>query len=144
MKRIFSALGMIGALIFSACGGKTNAAKEQTTDGRDSTFTSVTHPEWSRNAVIYEVNLRQYTDEGTVAAFAEHLPRLKDLGVDILWMMPVHPISEKDRKGTLGSYYSVADYTAFNPEFGTIDQFKEMVKKAHANGMKVILFQIRS
>lgn len=139
MKRMFSALGMIGALIFSACGGKTNAAKEQTTDGRDSTFTSVAHPEWSRNAVIYEVNLRQYTDEGTVTAFAEHLPRLKDLGVDILWMMPVHPISEKDRKGTLGSYYSVADYTAFNPEFGTIDQFKEMVKKAHANGMKVIL-----
>ena len=138
MKKIFSALGMIGALLFSACGGKGNVAKE-TSEERDSTFTTVKHPEWSRNAVIYEVNLRQYSDSGTVTAFAEQLPRLKDLGVDILWMMPVHPISKKDRKGTLGSYYAVADYKAFNPEFGTIDQFKEMVKKAHAQGMKVIL-----
>ncbi len=138
MKRIFSALGMIGALLFSACGGKTNANKQEGEE-RDSTYTTVKHPEWSRNAVMYEVNLRQYTDSGTVNAFAEQLPRLKDLGVDILWMMPVHPISKQDRKGTLGSYYAVADYTAFNPEFGTIDQFKEMVKKAHANGMKVIL-----
>ena len=102
MKKIFSALGMIGALLFSACGGKGNVAKE-TSEERDSTFTTVKHPEWSRNAVIYEVNLRQYSDSGTVTAFAEQLPRLKDLGVDILWMMPVHPISKKDRKGTLGS-----------------------------------------
>ena len=129
MKKIFSALGMIGALLFSACGGKGNVAKE-TSEERDSTFTTVKHPEWSRNAVIYEVNLRQYSDSGTVTAFAEQLPRLKDLGVDILWMMPVHPISKKDRKGTLGSYYAVADYKAFNPEFVTI---------AHAQGMKVIL-----
>ena len=82
---------------------------------RDSTFTSVKHPEWSRNAVIYEVNLRQYTDSGSVNAFAQHLPRLRELGVDILWMMPVHPISKKGRKGILGSYYAVADYKALNP-----------------------------
>lgn len=138
MKKIFSALGMIGALIFSACGGKGNTGKT-VTEERDSTFTTVKHPEWSRNAVIYEVNLRQYTDSGTVTAFAEELPRLKDLGVDILWFMPIHPISKQDRKGTLGSYYAVADYTAFNPEFGTIDQFKDVVRKAHEQGMKVIL-----
>lgn len=129
---------MIGALIFSGCGSKGNVAKNDTQE-RDSTFTNVKHPEWSRNAVIYEVNLRQYSDSGNVTSFARELPRLKDLGVDILWMMPIHPISKKERKGTLGSYYAVADYTAFNPEFGTIDQFKEMVKQAHAQGMKVIL-----
>lgn len=138
MKKIFYALGMIGALLFSACGGKGNANKP-IAEERDSTFTSLKHPEWSRNAVIYEVNLRQYTDSGTVTAFAKELPRLKDLGVDILWFMPIHPISKQDRKGTLGSYYAVADYTAFNPEFGTIEQFKDVVKQAHQQGMKVIL-----
>lgn len=138
MKKIFYVLGMIGALLFSACGGKGNANKP-IAEERDSTFTSLKHPEWSRNAVIYEVNLRQYTDSGTVTAFAKELPRLKDLGVDILWFMPIHPISKQDRKGTLGSYYAVADYTAFNPEFGTIEQFKDVVKQAHQQGMKVIL-----
>lgn len=97
MRRIFSAIGMIGALLFSACGTKGNAAKENDVE-RDSTFTTVKHPEWSRNAVIYEVNLRQYTDSGTVTAFADQLPRLHELGVDILWMMPIHPISKQDRK----------------------------------------------
>lgn len=138
MKRLFSALGMIGALVFSGCGSKGNVAKTDVTE-RDSTFTNVKHPEWSRNAVIYEVNLRQYSDSGNVSSFARELPRLKELGVDILWMMPIHPISKEGRKGSLGSYYAVADYTAFNPEFGTIDQFKDMVKKAHALGLKVIL-----
>ncbi len=101
--------------------------------------TKVQQPDWSRNAVIYEVNLRQGTDEGTVKAFGEQLPRLQDLGVDILWFMPINPISEKDRKGTLGSYYAVQDYTKFNPEFGTLDEFKAVVEDAHARGMKVIL-----
>ncbi|MDE6772127.1 MAG: alpha-amylase [Muribaculaceae bacterium] len=138
MKRLFSALGMIGALIFSGCTGKGKVADNGNVL-RDSTFTNVKHPEWSRDAVIYEVNLRQYSDSGNVASFTRDLPRLKDLGVDILWMMPIHPISKKDRKGSLGSYYAVADYTAFNPEFGTLPEFKEMVKKAHDQGMKVII-----
>ena len=138
MKKIFGAISLIGALLLSACGGKGKATQADNVE-RDSTFTTVNHPEWSRNAVIYEVNLRQYSDSGNVTSFARELPRLKDLGVDILWMMPIHPISQKDRKGTLGSYYSVADYTAFNPEFGTIEQFKDMVKQSHAQGMKVIL-----
>lgn len=101
--------------------------------------TSVTHPEWSRNAVIYEVNLRQFTPEGTINAFVKELPRLKDLGVDILWFMPIHPISEKNRKGELGSYYAVKDYKAVNPEFGTLDDFKRAVAEAHKLGMKVVI-----
>lgn len=101
--------------------------------------TNVIHPEWSRDAVIYEVNLRQYTPTGKVADFAKELPRLKELGVDILWFMPIHPISEKNRKGELGSYYAVKDYKGFNPEYGTIDEFKAMVDQAHELGMKVIL-----
>lgn len=101
--------------------------------------TTVKHPQWSRNAVIYEVNMRQYTDSGKVAEFAKELPRLKELGVDILWFMPIHPISELNRKGELGSYYAVKDYKAFNPEYGTIDEFKELVRQAHDMGMKVIL-----
>jgi len=89
--------------------------------------------------VIYEVNVRQYTPEGTFQAFSNHLPRLKDLGVDILWLMPIHPIGELERKGSLGSYYAVRDYTAVNPEFGSMDDFKALVKKAHAHGFKVII-----
>lgn len=95
--------------------------------------------EWAKNASIYEVNLRQYTPEGTFNAFAEHLPRLKELGVDILWLMPIQPISEKNRKGTLGSYYSVQDFQKINPEYGTMDDFKALVKKAHEMGFKVII-----
>lgn len=99
----------------------------------------VKHPEWSRNATIYEVNIRQYTEEGTFNAFAESLPRLKEMGVKILWFMPIHPIGEKNRKGSLGSYYAVKDYKAVNPEFGTLDDFKTLVKKAHSMGMYVII-----
>ena len=139
MKKFFPAFGMIGLLLLSACAGKATTAQEDAAIENDSTFTTVKHPEWSRNAVIYEVNLRQYTDDGTVTAFTQQLPRLKELGVDILWFMPVHPISLKDRKGTLGSYYAAADYKAFNPEFGTFAQFKDMVDKAHKMGMKVII-----
>lgn len=91
------------------------------------------------NAVIYEVNIRQYTPEGTFQAFSKHLPRLKELGVDILWLMPVYPISEKFRKGTLGSYYAVKDYRQVNPEFGTMEDLKQLVSEAHRLGFRVIL-----
>lgn len=97
------------------------------------------HAEWTRNASIYEVNIRQYTPEGTIAAFERHLPRLKKMGVKILWIMPVQPIGMVSRKGTSGSYYSIADYTAVNPEFGTAEDFNRMVKHAHRLKMKVIL-----
>ena len=97
------------------------------------------HAEWVYNATLYEVNIRQYTKEGTFSAFINHIPRLKELGVDILWIMPVQPIGEKNRKGTLGSYYSIKNYTQINPEFGTLDDFKQLVAEAHNSGMKVIL-----
>ncbi len=97
------------------------------------------HVSWSRSANIYEVNVRQYTPEGTLNAFAAHLPRLHKMGVDILWFMPIQPIGKLKRKGSLGSYYAVADYTVVNPEFGTLNDFKDVVKQAHALGMKVII-----
>lgn len=97
------------------------------------------HPEWSRDAVIYEVNVRQYTPEGTFRALMPHLARLDGLGVDILWLMPVQPIGVDRRKGSLGSYYSIADYRATNPEFGSPADLKAVVDSAHALGMKVIL-----
>lgn len=88
---------------------------------------------------IYAVNLRQYSEEGTFNAFAKHLPRLKDMGVEILWFMPIHPIGIKNRKGSLGSYYSIKDFTDVNPEYGDRNDFKNLVESAHAAGMKVIL-----
>lgn len=101
--------------------------------------TAITHLDWTRQATIYEVNLRQYTQEGTIRAFMQHLPRLQRMGVGILWLMPLQPIGVKERKGTLGSYYAIRDYTAVNPEFGTLDDLQALVKDAHARGMKVIL-----
>jgi len=88
---------------------------------------------------IYEVNIRQYTQAGTLNAFTHHLPRLRKMGIDILWFMPLTPISLKERKGTLGSYYSTADYHSINPEFGTKDDFRNLVELAHQFGFKVII-----
>ncbi|TSA30493.1 MAG: alpha-amylase [Bacteroidetes bacterium] len=97
------------------------------------------HPEWSRNATIYEVNVRQFTPEGTFRAFEEHLPRLQQMGVKILWLMPINPIGEENRKGTLGSYYAVKDYLEVNPAYGTKKDFRHLVEKIHELGMYVII-----
>lgn len=97
------------------------------------------HPAWIMQGNIYEVNVRQYTTEGTFTAFAKHLDRLKKMGVQTIWFMPINPISKVDRKGSLGSYYAVADFTAINPEFGTLKEFEQVVKDIHAKGMKVII-----
>ena len=94
---------------------------------------------WSLNTSIYEINLRQYTEAGTFVAFQEHLPRLRDMGVGILWFMPITPISIKKRLGTLGSYYACSDYTSTNPEFGTVQDFASLVREAHRLGFKVII-----
>lgn len=95
--------------------------------------------DWSVDASIYEVNIRQFSEEGTFKAVERALPELADLGVDILWLMPIHPIGEVNRKGSLGSYYAVKDYFGVNPEYGTEQDFRDLVAAAHANGMKVIL-----
>ena len=97
------------------------------------------HAEWSFSAVLYEMNVRQLTPEGTLRAAMEKLEFLRDLGIDAIWLMPVYPIGEENRKGELGSYYSIRDYKAINPEFGTIEDFDAFVAKAHSLGMKVLL-----
>lgn len=95
--------------------------------------------DWIYTTNIYEVNVRQYTKEGTFNAFAKHLPRLKEMGVQTLWFMPVTPISEKEKKGTLGSYYACSDYVSVNPEFGSLSDFKKLIDYAHKLEMKVII-----
>ncbi len=97
------------------------------------------HPEWSYGAVLYEMNLRQLTPEGTLRAAAGRLPFLRGMGVDAVWLMPVHPIGEEGRKGSLGSYYSIRDYCAVSPELGTMADFDAFVAEAHRLGLRVLL-----
>lgn len=96
-------------------------------------------PEWARSAVLYECNVRQFSAEGNFAGVQAQLPRLRDLGIDVLWLMPIHPIGEERRKGSLGSPYSVRDYYAIHPDYGTIDDLKTLVNEAHKLGLKVIM-----
>jgi glycosidase len=98
-----------------------------------------TAPVWANHTNIYEVNIRQYTPEGTLNGFATHLPRLKDMGVETLWFMPLQPIGIQNRKGTFGSYYSISDYISLNPEYGDFDDFRSLVEAAHDLKMKVII-----
>jgi len=102
-------------------------------------FHTNTIPAWSRNLTVYEVNLRQFTPGGTFREFREHLPRLKSLGAGILWFMPLQPIGILNRKGSLGSYYSIRDYTEVDQAYGTMDEFNSLVKEIHELGMFVIL-----
>ncbi len=134
MKNLY--LLLIATLILTAC------KQQQTPTTKPESLKSDTPhptPDWFKNANIYEVNLRQYTPEGSFKAFEAHLPRLKKMGVDILWFMPITPISKEKRKGGLGSYYAVADYKDTNPEHGTLDDFRHMVKAIHDAGMYVML-----
>ncbi|MGN0202087.1 MAG: alpha-amylase family glycosyl hydrolase [Candidatus Cryptobacteroides sp.] len=121
MKRLIIFLCM--AAIAISCGRQT-----ETSGGNDVS-----------EGVVYELNTRQLTPEGTLDAAREILPTLKDAGVDIVWLMPVYPIGEKGRKGTLGSYYAIKDYRDINPEFGTLEDFDEFVEAAHGLGLKVLL-----
>ncbi|PLX24008.1 MAG: alpha-amylase [Marinilabiliales bacterium] len=120
-------------VVIQAC---NQSSSEQVSDVE---YKKVEHVDWSKNLSIYEVNIRQYTPEGTFNAFAEHLPRLKELGTDILWIMPIHPIGEKNRKGNMGSYYAVKDYYGINPEFGTEEDLRDLIEKIHGLDMYVII-----
>ncbi len=122
MKKFFAFA--IVALAAFACCKKTQTAH---------------HPEWTYDSVMYEVNIRQFSPEGTFAGVEAQLPRLKELGVDILWLMPMYEIGTEGRKGTLGSYYAISDYCKVNPEFGTMEDFDRLLAKAHELGFKVIL-----
>jgi glycosidase len=123
MKQIFFAALALLALV--------SCAPKQPCDAR--------HTCWAYDATIYELNTRQATPEGTFAAAEALLPELKESGVDIIWIMPIQPIGVLERKGTLGSYYAISNYCAFNPEFGTRADFESFLAKAHELGMKVIL-----
>ncbi|WP_069133025.1 alpha-amylase family glycosyl hydrolase [Rhodohalobacter halophilus] len=130
-RRLLSLLALFFTITLIGC----------TSDQTESTakVAEPTPPEWSVDANIYEVNIRQFSPEGTFEAFTEDIPRLKEMGVEILWLMPIHPIGEVNRKGTLGSYYSIVDYTEVNPEFGTKEDLKNLVNSAHEHDMKVII-----
>ncbi|MEM6964928.1 MAG: alpha-amylase family glycosyl hydrolase [Bacteroidota bacterium] len=150
----------VALLLLVSCQQNTAEAVDTPKDSATTPSTENTStgqlPTWARNATIYEVNLRQYAEEKPLQFFTSQLPRLKDMGVDILWFMPIHPISMTNRKATpdmmieevtgpeekkkyLGSPYSVTDYRAFNPEYGTMDDFKKMLKNAHDLDMRVII-----
>ncbi|MBO9633967.1 MAG: DUF3459 domain-containing protein [Chitinophagaceae bacterium] len=138
--RFLAGAALISSLLPACTSGPEKDKKENAPAGIDSSkITVAPPPDWIKQSNVYEVNLRQYTKEGTFAAFSQSLPRLKDMGVEILWFMPITPIGITDRKGSLGSYYAVADYKAVNPEFGTMDDFKKLVNDAHAQGFKVII-----
>ncbi|MDR0419573.1 MAG: alpha-glucosidase C-terminal domain-containing protein [Prevotellaceae bacterium] len=148
MKNIrrITLLCLFGAFVLASC--TPSASKDSASSGKnassatwsgDTVVYEVNPATWSSSMVIYEVNVRQFTPEGTFKAFQEHITRLKELGVGILWFMPISPIGKVDRKGTLGSYYSVSDYTVVNPEFGTVEDFKSVVDEAHRLGMKVLI-----
>lgn len=131
----FGFLLALSLMINSGCTNKNNKSSEDEV----AVIGGVQHPDWTKDAVIYEVNVRQYSAESSFKAIASDLDRLNDLGVDILWLMPIHPIGEVNRKGELGSPYSVKDYKNVNPEYGTMDDFKELVAAVHEKGMKIII-----
>ena len=142
---------IITALLLTCC----NKSKTQSDNSSISTYKEIEHSDM-QSAVIYEVNIRQYSEAGTFNEFSKDIPELKKLGVKIIWVMPIFPISKTKRKATggdfaylikddkkrnkmLGSYYAVSDYTKVNPEFGNINDFREMVKTIHENDMFIIL-----
>jgi glycosidase len=96
-------------------------------------------PDWIRDAVIYQIFERQYSQKGDFNSITADLDRLKNLGVDVLWLMPIHPVGKEKSKGTIGSPYAVKDYYAINPDFGTKEDFKRLVSEAHKRGLKVII-----
>jgi len=131
---LFLLMTLVMTMMFTLSCKKADAVKVH-----DNVKGRVSPPTWSYAANIYEVNIRQYTPEVTFEAFRQHLQRLKKMGVDILWLMPVHPISVPERKGTLGSYYAVSDFRAINPLFGTHEDFKRLVDSVHAMDMHIII-----
>lgn len=145
---------MIFGLLIS-CKNEPNKNESTAEEAKKDSLEPVSD-EMMESAVIYEANIRQYSPEGSFDAFTKDIPQLKELGVKVIWLMPMYPISEKNRKATggkdvediedpkerkkyLGSYYSISDYSAVNPEHGNMEDFDELVETAHENGMYVIL-----
>lgn len=144
MKKIFkstTACLLAASMLFSltACGNDKKNSEPETFKEDEVVEGDRLQADWVDTAIMYEVNVRQYTEEGTFNAFSEHLERLKEMGVNTLWFMPIYSISEVNKKGTLGSYYSIRDYKSVNSEFGTLEDFQALVDKAHEMGFKVVL-----
>lgn len=135
MKKFINSILPILLVLSFIIGGCNQPAR----DVDKAPVSSVKQLEWSKNSSIYEINVRQYSEEGTFEAVRKDLPRIREMGVRILWLMPIHPIGEKNRKGPLGSYYSVQDYKDVNPNFGTKEDFARFVDEAHQLGFKVII-----
>ena len=133
-------IGLVfGALQAASPAASPPAAKPAMAAGVEASVPYPHGPAWIADQTLYEVNLRQFSAEGNVEGFAKQLPRLKDLGVGTLWFMPVQPIGVASRSGTLGSPYAPIDYLGFNPEFGTVEQFKATIDQAHRLGMFVLI-----
>jgi alpha-amylase len=135
MQKLFRGFVIGYCLVLVSCNNNTGLKSTSSND----TAIIDGHPAWIEQGNIYEVNTRQYTPEGSFQAFEKHLDRLKNMGVQTLWFMPIQPIGKEGRKGALGSYYAISDYRNVNPEFGTIDDWKALVDKIHGLGMKVII-----
>jgi glycosidase len=132
---------LVGSMLLLCClaACNTNSNIVNSPKESDSTMQQTVNKDWIKHTNIYEINVRQYTKEGTFNALINELPRLKEMGVQTLWFMPITPIAQKNKKGVMGSPYAASDYTAINPEFGTLDDFKNLVRAAHNQGFKVII-----
>jgi alpha-amylase len=137
MKR--NVLCLLTLFLFTTAGAQKTKDKEIKNTKQTTSMNNFKKADWINNTDVYEVNVRQYSKEGTFNAFANELPRLKKMGVSTLWFMPVTPIAQKNKKGSMGSPYACSDYTAINPELGSLNDFKALVKKAHDMGFKVII-----
>ena len=138
MKKIIVSLLVLGILFSCKETKKEESQVAVKTEEVEKSLPPVNN-DMMENAVIYEANIRQYSEEGTFDAFTKDIPELKKMGVKVLWLMPIYPISTTKSKGSLGSYYAISDYTKVNPEFGTLEDFRELVKTAHDHGIYVIL-----
>jgi cyclomaltodextrinase len=135
MKRLLIVLAL-SLLLFSAHSlehaappGAQNPAKEPARTTRD----------WVRDGVVYEIYPRQFSPPGNFNGVTARLDELKELGVNILWLMPIHPIGQEKKKGTIGSPYAVRDYYAINPDYGTKEDFRRLIAEAHRRGLKVMI-----
>lgn len=135
-RKLHSSIRLLFALGLIASGVKLAIASDPY---QPVSYVKFQHAAWTKNASLYQINTRQFTPEGTFRSAEMQLPRLKELGVDILWLMPIHPIGKLNRKGVLGSPYAIGDYMKVNPEFGTLEEFKHFVDTAHQLGLHVIL-----
>ncbi|MEZ4686389.1 MAG: alpha-amylase family glycosyl hydrolase [Bacteroidia bacterium] len=135
---LFLILAVLVSISLISCSEK-KPVSDKPADTQAPAWTKPRVPDWHKNANIYEVNIRNYTQEGTFSSFDGHIPRLKEMGVDILWFMPIHPVSLEKRKGELGSPYAVGDYYNVNPRFGTMEEFKALLQNIHAQGMRCII-----